>query len=144
MSDVKRPPTAYERILGKAPRHEPEVEEAEVRDAFDDGGYTKTRGREAIMLDVRKANGQRHAMSYAYLTRIDYEPGDLMKLHFADEVVQVRGRRLADLYSRLMDHRVVAIQEGTLAEEGLKPEGAAHIDRLEIIRRTEAEHDSEH
>jgi hypothetical protein len=143
-ADSKRVPSPVERILGKgAPRHEPEVEDAGLRDAFEDESTPKSRGRAAIMLDLRKADGQRHAMSYAYLTRIDYDPGDRMKLHFAGEVVQIQGRRLRPLYQRLLEHRVHAIQEGTDAEEGLKPDEATHIERLEIIKQKEADHDDQ-
>jgi hypothetical protein len=145
MADAKRGASAVERLLGKtAPRHEPEVEQANdgIRDAFDaDDTLPTARGRSAVMLDCRKANGQRHAMSYAYLTQIDFEPGDRLKLHFAGQVVQIGGRRLRPLYQRLLEHRVHAIQEGTDAEEGLKPDDAPHIERLEIIKQKEADHD---
>ena len=144
MADAKRSTSAVERILGKTtPRHEPEVESAGVRDAFEDEEMPKSRGRAAIMLDVRKRDGQCHAMSYAYLTQVDFEPGDRMKLHFADKVVQIGGRRLKSLYRRLLEHRVHAIQEGTDAEEGLKPEDVTHIDRIDLITTKEADHDDE-
>ena len=141
-SDSKRAPSAVERLLGKSPpRHEPEVEG--IRDSFDDEAMPTARGRAAVMLDLRKANGDRHAMSYAYLMQIDYEPGDRMKLHFARQVVQIEGRRLKPLYQRLLDHRVHAIQEGSDTEEGLKPDEAPHINRLEIIKQREADHDDD-
>jgi hypothetical protein len=140
MDAIKPKPSAIDRILGKtAPRLEPE--DADVRAAFDEVRAPKSRGREGIMLDVRKADGQCYGMSYAYLTRIDFEPGDRMKLHFAGDVVQMEGRRLRSLYRRLLEHRVDAIQEGTDAEDDLKPEDAAHIDRLELISKQEADHD---
>lgn len=143
MADAKRSSSAVERLLGKTPpRHEPEVEA--FREAFeDDGDDPKARGRAPVMLDVRKANGDRHAMSYAYLTQVDFEPGDRMKLHFAGQVVQLQGRRLLPLYERLRDHRQPALQEGTDAEEALKPETATHIERIEIIKQKEADHDDD-
>ena len=142
MVEAKQPSSPIDRILGKGgPRHEPEIEEAHIRNAFDEVRAPKTRGREALMLDVRKADGQCHGMTYAYLMRVDFEPGDRLRLHFADAVVQIGGRRLQSLYRRLLEHRVDAIQEGTEAEEGLKPDEAAHIDRIQLITPTEAEHD---
>lgn len=142
--DARRAPSAVDRLLGKThPRHEPEVEAGGIRDAFDEDAIPKSRGRAAIMLDLRKANGQCYGMSYAYLTRIEFDPGDRMKLHFAGEVVQIQGRRLRPLYQRLLEHRVHAIQEGTDAEEGLKPDEATHIERLDIIKQKEANHDDD-
>ncbi|MCW5631891.1 MAG: hypothetical protein KIT17_01010 [Rubrivivax sp.] len=144
MQDTKPLPPAIERILSRA-QQQPEEEptDAEVREAYGEVRAPKTRGREALMLDVRKANGECHGLSYAYLMRVDFDPGDMLKLHFADATVQVGGRRLQALYRRLLEHRVEAIQEGTDAEEGLKPEDAAHIDRIELITPTEAEHDDQ-
>jgi hypothetical protein len=123
--------SAVERFLKKTPpQHEPETEEREVRDAYD--GLRKTRGRPSITLDVRLKDGNRSGFSYAYLLRTDYVPGDTIRLHFAQAEIVIEGRRLSDLYSRLIDHREGAIQEGTEAEEGLKPEEVAHIERISI------------
>ena len=145
MVDTKPQPSVVDRILNRgAPRHEPEVEDADLRSAFEGDDVPKSRGRAGIMLDVRKADGQCHGMSYAYLTHIDFDPGDRLKLHFAGgKVVQIQGRGLKDLYQRLLDHRVRAVQEGTDSEDGLKPEDAAHIDRIELITRKEADHDDD-
>jgi hypothetical protein len=144
MDATKPLPSAIERILGRAQaNNEPEApDDPDVREAFGEVRAPRSRGREALMLDVRRANGQCHGMTYAYLIRVDYEPGDLLKLHFADAVVQIGGRRLEALY-RLLEHRVDAIQEGTDAEEGLKAEDASHIDRIELITAKEAEHEYE-
>lgn len=139
--DSRHSTATLDRILNRSPRSEPEVEASDVRNAFDEVRAPRTRGREGIMLDVRKANGQSHAMSYAYLIRVDFEPGDRLRLHFAADVILVEGRRLGGLYRRLIEHRVDAIQEGTEAEDGLKPEDAAHIDRLDLISNAEARHD---
>lgn len=144
MQDTKALPPAIERILNRAQQAqhgdtEASAEEADVRGAFGEVRAPRAQGREALMLDVRRVDGQCHGLSYAYLMRVDYEPGDRLKLHFADAVVQVGGRRLQPLYRRLLEHRVEAIQEGTEAEEGLKPEDAPHIDRIELFDRMEAD-----
>lgn len=146
MQGTKPLPAAIERILGRTQQpgeDEEEADDGEVREAYGEVRAPKARGREALMLDVRRADGQCHGMSYSYLMRVDFEPGDLLKLHFAEAVVQVGGRRLQPLYRRLLEHRVEAIQEGTEAEEGLKPEDAPHIDRIQLITRTEADHDEQ-
>lgn len=143
MADYEAPSSIVERILGTAStRRAPSDSDPEAK-SFEEMRMPRSRGREALMLDVRRASGQCHGMPYAYLTRIDFDPGDMLKLHFAGDVVQVGGRRLKDLYLRLLEHRVEAIQEGTEAEEGLKPDEAAHIDRIELFTSTEARHDED-
>jgi hypothetical protein len=138
MADTKHH-TAVERFLGKAaPRHEPEVEEALAREAFEEVRAPKPRGRESISLDVRLASGRCSGFSYAYLVWADYVPSDVITLHLAQSAIVIEGRRLTDLYRRLLDHRVESVQEGTESEEGLKPDAAAHIDRITIINREEA------
>jgi hypothetical protein len=125
--------SAVERFLGNsAPRHEPETEEAEVRDAYDGLRTPKSRGRAHITLDVRLKDGNRSGFSFAYLLRTDYVPGDTIRLHFAQAEIVIEGRRLSGLYSRLIEHRVEVIQEGTETEEGLKADDAAHIERITI------------
>ncbi len=122
-----------ERFLNTSgPRHEPETEERELRDAYEGLRLSKTRGRAGITLDVRLKDGTRSGFSYAYLLRTDYEPGDKIRLHFAQGLIVIEGRRLSDLYNRLIDHREGVIQEGTEAEDGLKPENVAHIDHITI------------
>lgn len=127
-----------DQILNKVPaRHEPEVEGRQVRDAFDEVRAPKVRGREGITLNVRLADGSCIGYTYAYLTRVKYVPGDTLKLQFVQSEVVIEGRKLRDLYSRLLDHRVEAVQEGTETEEGLKSEEAAHIDSISIIESEE-------
>ncbi len=137
MADAKHR-TAVERFLGNVkPRHEPETEQAQIRDAFEEVRAPKTRGREGITLDVRLADGRCSGFSYAYLIRADYVPGDTVCLHFAGSDIVIEGRRLSGLYRRLLDHRVEAVQQGTESEEGLKPDDAAHIDDIKIYNKEE-------
>ncbi len=139
MPDSKPHLTMVERIRKRdvALAPEPDGEEQDGSDAYGEVRAPRSRGREALMLDVRKANGACYGMSYAYLTRIDFEPGDMLKLHFADAVLQVGGRQLGELYRRLLEHRVDMIQEGTEADEALKPDDASHIDRIQLFAQME-------
>jgi hypothetical protein len=81
---------------------------------------------------VRFATGDVESFNYAYLTRISYKPGDSLRLQFGGYVIQVEGKRLNRLRDSVSEHRARYIQEGTDAEEGLKPEDAAHIDSILI------------
>lgn len=97
----------------------------------------RSRSRKAIMLDVRLANGTIESFNYTYLTRVSYSPGDTLVLRFGKDEVRLEGRRLEKIRETISDHRVKFVQEGTEAEEGLKPEDAMHIDRIVITEGTD-------
>jgi len=88
-------------------------------------------GREDIMLDCRFSEGGRRAFGYTWLASITYEPGTL-KLVFGEITVTIAGRNLDRLYDALVQHRVPFIQEGSDAEEALKPEDEPHIEEISI------------
>jgi hypothetical protein len=116
-------------LAGISNRQRGSAAPAPVRDAFQEG---RTRSRDSVMLDVRFATGDIESFNYAYLTRISYKPGDWLRLQFGGSVVKVEGKRLSRLRDSVSEHRARYIQEGTDAEEGLKPEDAAHIDSIVI------------
>jgi hypothetical protein len=86
----------------------------------------------SVMLDVRLADGRVVSLSYAYFVEMEYRPGDVLLLRFGRSTVQIEGRRLNKLRDMLADHRVRYVQEGTEAEDGLKPEAAPHIDKIVV------------
>ena len=110
------------------PRHEPEVQEA--LDAYKDA---RAYVREALMLDIRLANGEIEGFDYASLRRVRYIPGDMLMLMFGDVTVTVEGRNLMQIRDAISEHRRRFIQEGTEAEGALNPEDAGHIERIVII-----------
>jgi hypothetical protein len=122
--DDKKPST-----LQNLANRQSEASPSGVREAFQEG---RTRSRDSVMLDVRFATGDVESFNYAYLTRISYKPGDSLRLQFGGYVIQVEGKRLNRLRDSVSEHRARYIQEGTDAEEGLKPEDAAHIDSILI------------
>jgi hypothetical protein len=125
--------SAVETIL-KSSAISADASDAESRDVYQEA---RPRSREDIMLDIRFADGRIVTFSYAYFTRMEYQPGDTLRLWFGGAEVEVKGRRLARLRETLAEHRARSIQEGTEAEEGLKPEDAAHIERIEIQEESE-------
>ncbi|MEQ1883698.1 MAG: hypothetical protein ABL967_01460 [Bryobacteraceae bacterium] len=110
-------------------------EDDSVRESF-----AGSRSREDdLMLDVRLKDGTRCALAYGTLMKIFYSPADQLKLAFASGIVVIEGRKLITLYDLLRRHRARFVQEGTLAEEGLKPEDAAHIDSIHFEKSEEDE-----
>ncbi len=115
------------------PKSEPEVEEA--RESFQEA---RARSRESVMLDIRLADGTVESFPYAYLTRVRYAPGDTLVLRFGTDEVRAEGRNLARLREAISEHRMRFIQEGTEADEEVKPEEAPHIGRIVITEREQA------
>jgi hypothetical protein len=104
-------------------------EEEQVREAVKDA-------RPAIptpMLDVVFRSGAIVSFSYAYLTRIDFDPSGKLALCFGDDVVVIEGRNLFTMRDKLRMHKASEIQEGDDAEDELKPESAAHVERIRIV-----------
>jgi hypothetical protein len=114
------------KILGNEAEDEP-------RDAMKDS-------RAAIptpMLDVVFRSGSIVSFSYAYLTRIDFDPRGKLDLHFGEDVVVIEGRNLRGMQQKLRLHKADEIHEGVEAEGALKPEGAAHVERILILNERE-------
>jgi hypothetical protein len=107
---------------------EPEADGQE--DAFQEA---RSKSREALMLDVRRHDGTIVSLPYAILRRVTHQPTGVIILRFGSDTVTAEGRNLHRLRDALAEHRARFIQEGTEAEEGGKPEDAAHIERIEIV-----------
>ena len=128
----KKGNSVLERLGGRSP--EPPESDDAVREAF---SFSRLNNEDDLMLDVRLSDGSRCALSYGTLFKVDYRPADELKLAFAGETVVIEGRRLLPLYELLRRHRAKFVQEGTAAEDGLKPEDAAHIDNIHFEKSEE-------
>jgi hypothetical protein len=117
---------------GQRPRHEPEVEQAV--DAYQEA---RARSREALMLDVRLIDGTIMSFDYAHLAKSRFLPDGKIVLRFGRDEVTAEGKNLLRLYSAITEHRARFIQQGTDAEEGLKGDDAAHIDKIAITEGIE-------
>ena len=92
----------------------------------------RERSSERLMLQLRFATGRSVSFSYSYLTHTEYEPGDVLRLHFGRTTVTIAGRRLAQIESDIREHRIKAIFEGTESEEALKSAEAAFVESITI------------
>lgn len=108
---------------------DPQRRDAEPPQPFDEA---RPRSREDIMLDIRLTGGQRVALSYAFLAKVEYQPGDILRLHFDADVVRIEGRRLLGVYELLRQHRAKYVQEGSAEEDEMRPEEASHIDAIRM------------
>lgn len=128
MAGPNEPPRKGNSVLEKlGGRPKDESPDDSVREAFN---TSRPNSEDDLMLDVRLRDGSRCALAYGTLLKVDFNPADQLKLAFAADTVVIEGRRLLPLYDLLRRHRAKFVQEGTAAEDGLKPEEAAHIDSI--------------
>jgi hypothetical protein len=109
------------------PRHEPEVEEA---------GRSLKESRPAMpspMLDIMFRSGKVRSFSYAYLSEIEFEPGDTLTLKFTSGAdVVIEGRGLERHRSQVRLHRADYIQENTESELALAADGVSQVEAIYI------------
>jgi hypothetical protein len=116
-------------ILSKAgPRYEPEVEEAQQ--------HGMKEARLAIptpMLDVIFRNGKIRSFSYAYLSEVEFEPGDTLTLKFTNgtEII-AEGRGIAYHRGQIRLHRAAEIRECSESELTLQAEGLEQVEKITI------------
>lgn len=116
-------------ILNKAgPRHEPEVEEAQQ--------HGMKEARLAIptpMLDVIFRNGTIRSFSYAYLSEVEFEPGDTLTLRFTNgtEII-AEGRGIAYHRGQIRLHRAAEIRECSESELALDVDGISQVENITI------------
>lgn len=95
------------------------VAEDEGEDDFNAFGWLRGIRDRAIMLQLRKKDGNIDAPSYSLLERAEFDPSEGITLHFAGQKVRIRGQNLNKeirpsirLFEGIARHRVPWIQEG--------------------------------
>jgi hypothetical protein len=115
---------------------EPDSEGEDNLGAF---GWLRGIRDRAIMLEVRKKDGNIVAFGYAWLERADFDPSEGITLKFTGHKVKIVGRNLnavaknnARLFNGIMRHRVPWIQEAGEAEQMETPGRATVIEEVMI------------
>ena len=124
---AKRPEFLEKMMTATTPKHEPEVEEAER-------ALKETRGAVPTpMLDIAFRDGRVRSLGYAYLSDVDFEPGDTLTLKFTSGAqVLVEGRNLARLRQSVRLHRADEIRESPEAELMQDGQGVSQVERIHI------------
>jgi hypothetical protein len=107
------------RVVPALPNCEPESEtDAGQVDNLGTFGWLRGARERAIMLELRRKDGNVVALGYAWLERIDFDPSVGVTLKFAGQTVKIVGRNLnaeirpnVRLLDGLIRHRVPWIQE---------------------------------
>jgi hypothetical protein len=113
-------------ILEKSrPRLEPEVEEASLKEV-----------RVAIptpMLDVIFRDGRVRSFNYAYLSEVEFEPGDKLTIKYTTGVeITLEGRGLTRHRQQVRLHRADEIRECSETELALLEDGVSQVERIHI------------
>src|SRR5271155_806058 len=114
-------------MTAPVPKHEPEVEEAER-------ALKETRGAVPTpMLDFGFRDGRVRSFGYAYLSDVDFVPGDTLTLRFTSGAqVLVEGRNLGRLRQSVRLHRADEIRECPEAELMQDGQGVSQVERIHI------------
>lgn len=111
--------------------------ETEIEDCGSFGFLRGARER-AVMLELRKKDGNILAVGYGWIERIEYDPSDGITLHLAGQKVRIKGRNLNSasnpsgrLFEATTRHRVPWIQESDLTGAMTADPAATVIDSIE-------------
>lgn len=109
-------------------------------DATDDcGAFGWLRGvrDRALMLELRKRNGNVLALGYSWLERVEFDPSDGIMLSFVGQRILIKGQNLnteirtnVRLFQGIINHRVPWIGESTHKESALFAHQSMVISRI--------------
>jgi hypothetical protein len=127
LKTTKRPEYLEKMMSPVSPRHEPEVEKA-------DRALKEMRGAVPTpMLDIAFRSGKVRSFSYAYLSEVEFEPGDTLTLKFTSgATIIAEGRGLARLRQSVRLHRADEIRECSKDELGLEGEEIMQVANITI------------
>ncbi len=113
------------------------TDEGETADDLGAFGWLRGRDR-AIMLELRKSNGNIVAIGYSWLERVEFNPSEGITLHLAGRRIRIRGRNLngevrpnVRLFQGITRHRVAWIQEADGPAAMLVENGATLAESIE-------------
>ena len=128
-----RPGSTIHKILKPTPpRHEPTEQEA--MESFQEA---RSQSRDALMLDIKLANGRIVSLPYSALSVSDYLPDGTLLLRFGRYKVTAEGRNMLRVRELITEHRARFIQEGVDIERGTKDKDAVHFERIEVTEEEE-------
>ncbi len=117
---------------------ESSTSEAEPLDDFGSFGWLRGVRDRATMLELRKKNGNIHAVGYAWLERAEFDPSTGITLHVVGQTIHIIGRHLNSelrpntrLFQGITRHRVPWIQEADESTTMTTEDGAVLVERIE-------------
>ena len=109
--------SVLQRFASKANENAEPLEAEQIDDLGAFGWLRGTRDR-AVMLELRKKDGNILAVGYAWLDKAEFDPSQGITLHLGGHKITIRGRHLTQevrpnvrLFQGICRHRVPWIQE---------------------------------
>jgi hypothetical protein len=134
-SSILRKYTGRPLAEGGDPDITPEVELTDDLGAF---GWLRGSRERAIMLELRKKDGNILAIGYGWLERMAFDRSDGITLYAAGQKIRIKGRNLnteirpnVQLFGGIARHRVPFIQEADQASKLEASERATIIEAIE-------------
>jgi hypothetical protein len=128
----------YTEKNGDTPTGSAATDEAEIADDLGAFGWLREARDRALMLQLRKANGNILAIGYSWLERVEFDPSEGITLHAAGQRIRIRGRNLngevrpnVRLFQGIAWHKVAWIQEADSASTLQAGRSATIVDRIE-------------
>jgi hypothetical protein len=103
-------------------------------------GWLRGSRERAVMLEVRRKNGNVSAFPYAWLERADFDPSEGITLKFANQILRLVGRNLNTevrsnlrLYDGLVRHRIPWLREADEPAAMAAPKHATVIEQVDFL-----------
>lgn len=112
---------------------------ADAEGTDDLGGFGWLRGIQAraVMLELRKKDGNILAIGYGYLDHVEFDPSEGIRLSVAGRKIRIKGRNLNEavrptirLFEGITRHRVPWVRESDRAETMEAGKDATVIDSI--------------
>ncbi len=114
------------------------TDDPEIADDLGTFGWLRGRDR-AIMLELRKKNGNIVAVGYSWLERVEFDPSEGITLHVAGQKIRIKGRNLngavrptVRLFQGITRHKVAWIQEADESAGLQAGKSATVIERIDF------------
>lgn len=127
--------SAYARMLRQQNGPEPVADEDDLG-AF---GWLRGQRERAVMLELRRRNGNIIGLGYSWLERAEFDPSQGITLYFLGKTVKITGSNLnaetrpnVRLFNGILRHRVPWIQEADQVTAMRAAKDAIIIERIEV------------
>ena len=114
------------------------TEESETTDDLGAFGWLRGVRDRAVMLELRKKNGNVLAVGYGWLERVELDPSEGITLHLVGQKIRIKGRNLngavrpdVRLFQGITRHKVAWIQEADGPTALQAGKSATVVERIE-------------
>ncbi len=125
------------RVIDALTQRDPGLE-TDACDDLDSFGWLRGIRDRAVMLELRKKNGNILALGYGWMERVEFDPSEGITLHVVGQKIRLRGRNLntevrplVRLFEGIVRHRIAWVREASHVDSIASQEGACVIESIE-------------